>query len=123
MSSTASINTDSLEKALVVTSIDREIFIDLEPGVRIRFRRSEAPPPVSYAITLEVLEGDEWTTVRLWDNADDFDEHHEHAYTPADGKQPPTILDLESSNDAMAAAIRKAKDEAEEIVRRWRESS
>ena len=65
---------------------DREVFIDLEPGTRIRFRRSEAPPPVSYAITLEILEDSEWTTVRLWDNADDVDEHHEHAYTRRRGQ-------------------------------------
>jgi hypothetical protein len=101
---------------------EREIFIDLEPGLRIRYRRSEAPPPVSYAITLELLEDDEWTTVRLWDNADDVAEHHEHGYTRKDGKQAPTILEFESSNDAMAAAIRKAKDEAEEAVREWRAS-
>lgn len=105
-----------------MASREREVFIDLEPGTRIRFRRSEAPPPVSYAITLEILEDAEWTTVRLWDNADDIDEYHEHAYTREEGKQPPAILDFKSANDAMAAAIRKAKDEAEEIVRKWRES-
>lgn len=102
---------------------EREVFIDLEPGTRIRFRRSEAPPPVSYAITLEALEEDgEWSTVRLWDNADDVDEHHEHAHTREGGKQPATILGFKSSNDAMAAAIRKAKDGAAEIVRKWRAS-
>jgi hypothetical protein len=100
---------------------EREVFIDLEPGRRIRFRRSEQPPPVSYAITLEILEGAEWTTVRLWDNADEVDEHHEHTYKREGGKQPPAILEFKSSNDAMAAAIRKAKTEAAEIVRRWRE--
>lgn len=100
---------------------EREVFIDLEPDTRVRFRRSESPPPISYAITLEILEGSEWTTVRLWDNADDLDEHHEHAYKPESGKQPPTISEFKSSNDAMAAAIRKAKAEAPEIVRRWRE--
>ncbi len=100
---------------------EREVFIDLELGLRIRFRRSEAPPPVSYAITLE-LRDDEWTTVRLWDNADDVDEHHEHVHTRKGGKQLPRILDFESTNDAMAVAIRKAKDEAEEIVRKWRGS-
>jgi hypothetical protein len=101
---------------------EREVFIDLEPGRRIRFRRSEPPPPVSYAITLETLEDAEWTTVCLWDNADDVDDHHEHAYTREGGKQPPTILDFKSSNDAMALAIRRAKAEAPEIVRRWMES-
>ena len=101
---------------------EREVFIDLEPGTRIRFRRSEAPPPVSYAITLEALEDDDWATVRLWDNADNVDEHHEHAHTREGGKQPATILEFKSSNDAMAAAIRKAKAEAAEIVRKWRAS-
>jgi hypothetical protein len=105
----------------VVTANDREVFIDLQPGIRIRFRRSEPPPPISYAITLEVLEGDEWATARLWDNADDVDEHHEHTYTKSEGKQPPEILAAESTNAAMAAAIRKAKEGASEIVRRWGE--
>jgi hypothetical protein len=44
---------------------EREIFIDVELGIRIRYRRSEPPPPVSYAIVLESLEDGEWTTVRL----------------------------------------------------------
>ncbi len=70
---------------------------------------------------LEVLEDAEWTTVRLWENAHDIDQYHEHAYTSSNGKQPPTVLEFKSSNDAMAAAIRKAKAEAAEIVRRWRE--
>lgn len=98
----------------------REVFIDLEPGTRIRYRRSEPPPPVSYAITLEIDEEGQWTTVRLWDNADDIDEHHEHEYTKDAGKQSPTLLEVDSVNDAMAAAIQKAKNEAAEIVRKWR---
>lgn len=111
----------SVCKAQRVAS-EREVFIDLEPGLRIRFVRSEAPPPVSYAITLELLEDEDWSTVRLWDNADDVAEHHEHGYTKEEGKQAPTILGFESGNDAMAAAIRKAKDEADEIVRKWKAS-
>jgi hypothetical protein len=94
----------------------------VEPGIRIRFRRSEPPPPVSYAITLESLENGEWTTVRLWDNADAVDEHHEHEHTRTGGKQAAAILDFDSPNVAMAAAIRKAKGEVPEIVRQWRES-
>jgi hypothetical protein len=35
-------------------------------------------PPTSYAITLELLDDGQWTTVPLWDNADDVDEPHEH---------------------------------------------
>lgn len=100
----------------------REVFIDVEPDVRIRFRRSEAPPPVSYAITLECLVEGRWTTVRLWDNADDVDEHHEHEYTRTGGKQPPKMHQFASANDAMATAIRKAKSEAHEIVRQWQRS-
>lgn len=98
------------------------MFIDLRPDLRIRFRRSQAPPPVSYAITLEHLHEGAWVTVRLWDNADAADEHHEHVHTRTGGKQPPTILPFDSANAAMAAAIRKAKADAEEIVGQWRRS-
>ncbi len=101
---------------------EREIFIDVEPDIRIRYRRSEAPPPVSYAIVLESLEGGEWTTVRLWDNADAVDEHHEHEHTRSGGKQTPAVLDFSSPNEAMAAAIKRAKADAPGIVRQWRES-
>jgi len=100
----------------------REFFIDLEPDLRIRFRRSEPPPPLSYAITLELLQGGEWSTVRLWDNADGIDLHHEHAYTRGAGKLPPSVHDFRTPNDAMAAAITKAKLSATEIVRQWRTS-
>jgi hypothetical protein len=100
--------------------MEREIFIDLEPDVRIRYRRSEPPPPVRYAIMLEVLGKGGWTVVRLWDNADAIDEHHEHDYTRAEGKHPPTVLPFGSANEAMAAAIRKAGTEWPAIVRRWR---
>lgn len=102
--------------------MEREIFIDVEPNVRIRYLRSEPPPPASYAITLESFEDGEWTTVRLWDNADAIDEHHEHEHRRSRGKQPPALLDFDSVNEAMAAAIRKAKAEASEIVRQWKES-
>ncbi len=71
---------------------------------------------------LESFEDGAWTTVRLWDNADVADEHHEHKHTRTDGKHAATVLDFNSPNEAMAAAIRKAKGEAPEIVRQWRES-
>ncbi len=72
-----------------------------------------------YAITLETFEAGDWTTVRLWDNADAVDEHHEHEYTRAGGKQAPAVLDFSSSNEAMAAAIKKTKADAPEIMRQW----
>lgn len=98
----------------------REVFIDLEHDVRIRYRRSEPPPPLRYAITLELLADGQWTTVRLWDNADGVDEHHEHEYARSQGKQPPAILPFASVNAAMAAAIEKAGSQWPAIVRRWR---
>jgi hypothetical protein len=60
--------------------------------------------------------------VRLWDNADAVDEHHEHDYTRTGGKQAPVVLGFGSANEAMAAAIKKAKADAPEIVRQWRTS-
>ena len=89
-------------------------------GARIRCRHSAPPPPYWYAITLELFDGGEWHTIRLWDNADELDEHHEHAYTRSGGKQGPRILGFASANRAMASAIAEAKERTEEIVRQWR---
>jgi hypothetical protein len=106
-----------------MAAAEREIFIDLSVGLRIRYRRSQPPPPITYAITLELSEDGDWTTIRLWDNADDPDEHHEHVYRRASGKQPPTVLRHGSANEAMAAAIREAKLKATDIVQRWEKES
>jgi hypothetical protein len=99
--------------------LSREAFIDVEPRVRVRFLRSEPPPPFNYAITLEVLAAGRWGTIRLWDNAHALDEHHEHEYTRGEGKQPPMKLEFSSTNEAMAAAIRKATTEWQTILSRW----
>lgn len=94
----------------------------LEPGVRVRYRRSEPPPPYTYAITVEAEERGIWQTVRLWDNADDVNEHHVHQYSRSGGKESPMILEFNTINEAMAAAKEEARMRAAEIVRQWRES-
>ncbi len=60
--------------------------------------------------------------MRLWDNAHDCDEHHEHEYTRRGGKGEPRILRRATVNEAMATAIVEAKLRAEEVVRQWRMS-
>jgi hypothetical protein len=105
-----------------VVATEREVvFRTDEAGTRVRWRRSEAPPPYTYAITVEVEEGDDvWTTVRLWDNADDVHEHHVHEYTRREGKQRPMIRTFDSVNEAMAVANAEARGNIAEIVRKWR---
>jgi len=105
-----------------VGATDREIVIKNEPGARVRYRRSEPPPPYTYAITVEVEEDGSWQTARLWDNADDVNEHHMHEYTRKEGKQKPVILSFESVNEAMATAFAEAREKTAEIVRQWRDS-
>jgi len=102
----------------------RETFHEVKALRRahIRYRRSAPPPPFSYAVTLEVVEEGKLHTVRLWDNADSVHEHHEHIYTRGGGKQDPLIMEFASPNEAMAAAIAKAKREAGEMVRQWQAS-
>jgi hypothetical protein len=100
----------------------REVLDELEPGVRVRYLRSEPPPPYTYAITVEVEEKRAWQTVRLWDNTDDVNEHHVHRYTQQEGKQKPMILPFESINEAMAAAKKEAREGWEVIVRQWLQS-
>lgn len=102
-----------------MTDRGRETFMPLDDGARIRYRRSEAPPPYRYAITLEVQAEGGWAEIALWDNAHDIDEHHKHEYTQAEGKLPPTVLEYESTNEAMAAAIGKATSEWRTILSRW----
>lgn len=101
----------------------REVVDEVAPGIRVRYRRSEPPRPYTYAITVEVGVGEDiWTTVRLWDNADDVDEHHVHRYTRQEGKQSPEILEFESINEAMATAKKEAQEGWAEIVRQWLQS-
>ena len=63
-----------------------------------------------------------WTAVRLWDNADDVNEHHLHRYTQQEGKQSPEILEFKSINEAMAVANDEAREKGKEIVEQWRQS-
>ena len=101
---------------------EREIVFKEAPSIRVRYRRSEPPPPYTYAITVEVKEDGAWQTVRLWDNADDAHEHHVHEYTRQEGKQKPMIRSFNSINEAMATANAEARENAIAIVRKWRKS-
>lgn len=107
-----------------MVATQREVVYEVDaPKARGRYRRSEPPPPYTYAVTLEVEEEEGvWTTVRLWDNADDVNEHHVHEYTRRDGKQTPLIRHFESINEAMAVANAECGEKAAEIVRQWWES-
>jgi hypothetical protein len=100
----------------------REIFIDLDVAARIRYCRSEHPPPIEYAVILEVLVDGRWSTIAVWDNAEAFDEHHEHRYTRSEGKQVPTKLVFSSTNEAMATAVGKAVSDWQAILSDWNES-
>jgi hypothetical protein len=106
-----------------VVATEREALFEVTADFRVRYRRSEPPPPYTYAVTVEVEEGaGRWMTVRLWDNADDVYEHHVHQYTRQGEKQKPTVRDFDSVNEAMAVANAEARGKAEEIVRQWRRS-
>lgn len=107
-----------------MVATEREVLTKIDAGVRVRYRRSEPPPPYTYAITLEVYEESAWKTVRLWDNADDVHEHHVHEYTRQEGKQSPVIRQFDSVNEAMATANEEARnrDRARGLVREWRQS-
>jgi hypothetical protein len=106
-----------------VVATPREVIDEVAPGIRVRYRRSEPPRPYTYAVTVEVEVGeDSWTTVRLWDNADDVNEHHVHRYRQQEGKQNPEILQFKSINEAMATAKKEARERWAEIVRQWLQS-
>lgn len=101
-----------------MTDWPREVFVDLSTGVRIRYCRSEQPP-VQYAISLETHVDGQWTTIRLWDNAHDVNEHHEHEYTRRQGKRDPTLHPFRSINEAMAAAMTRAAQDWQAFLNNW----
>jgi len=72
-----------------VAATEREVIYETdEPSIRVRWRRSQAPPPYTYAVTVETEESHAvWKTARLWDNADDVHEHHMHEYTREEGSK------------------------------------
>lgn len=76
--------------------------------------------PVEYAITLIVQRDGVWHTVRVFDNAHDPDEHHEHAYIGAE-KQPPVVT-VGPVNEAMHAAEAKLLRDFFVIVSTWEAS-
>jgi hypothetical protein len=86
------------------------------PDVRIRISRSSAHP-VEYAVVLLVRRNGRWHTVRVFDNAHDPEEHHDHRYIGPE-KQPPTVT-RGPVNEAMHAAIVTLRRSWADIVRGW----
>ncbi len=97
----------------------REVFIDINPVVRIRYGRSELIP-IRYAIVLETHVDGAWTAIRLWDNAHYAEEHHEHEYTRGSGKHDPVVRRFMSINEAMADAMKRAAQDWPAILESWR---
>jgi hypothetical protein len=80
----------------------------LAPDVLVVIQRSSAHP-VEYAIMLLAERDGQWHTVRVFDNAHDPSEHHEHRFVGSEKQEP--IVTHGSVNDAMHAAevkIRRA---------------
>jgi hypothetical protein len=102
-----------------MTEWPREVFIDINPDVRIRYRRSEQIP-IRYAIVLEARVDGDWTALRLWDNAHYPEEHHEHEYTRSGGKCHPVVRRFMSINEAMADAMKRAGQDWPAILETWR---
>jgi hypothetical protein len=88
----------------------------LAPDVLVVIERSSAHP-VEYAIMLLVEREGAWHTIRLFDNAHDPAEHHEHRYVGSEKQAP--IVTRGSVNDAMHAAEVKLRGDWFDIVRSW----
>jgi hypothetical protein len=97
---------------------EREIVKPLVEGVRLRFRYERGPEP-AYSVTLEILQGQEWSTVRSWDNAHDRHEHHLHRYTKTLGREDPELLAHPSIQAAMAHALAAGAKSWEAILQSW----
>lgn len=88
----------------------------LDHDVRIRITRSSTHP-VEYAVVLMARREGRWHTVRVFDNAHEPEEHHEHRYV-GEEKQAPTVT-RGPVNEAMHAAILACRESWADIVREW----
>jgi hypothetical protein len=88
----------------------------LAPDALVEIQRSSTHP-VEYAIMLLVERDGEWHTVRLFDNAHDSNDHHEHRYVGSEKQEP--VVTRGSVNDAMHAAEVKLRGGWFDIVRCW----
>jgi hypothetical protein len=95
---------------------DRTRRYRLAPDVLVVIQRSSAHP-VEYAIVLLVERDGAWHTVRIFDNAHDPTEHHEHRFIGSEKQEP--IVTRGSVNDAMHAAEVKLRGGWFDIVRSW----
>jgi hypothetical protein len=97
---------------------EREVVKPVAEGVRVRFRYERGPEPL-YSVTLEIRQGQEWSTVRSWDNSHERNEHHLHRYTKTGGRKDPELLVHPSIRIAMARAIADAAQSWEAILQSW----
>jgi hypothetical protein len=97
---------------------EREIVKPIAEGVRLRFRYERGLEPF-YSVTLEVLQGEEWSTIRSWDNSHERHQHHLHRYSKAGGRADPELLVHPSIQAAMAHAIADAAGGWEAILQSW----
>jgi hypothetical protein len=88
----------------------------LAKDVRMLIERSSSHP-VEYAITLIARREGVWHSVRVFDNAHQPEEHHEHIYIGGE-KQPP-IVTHGPVNEAMRAAEIKLVRGFSDIVDAW----
>jgi hypothetical protein len=84
--------------------------------VEIVTERSSAYP-VEYAIMLLTLRDGTWHTVRVFDNAHDPEEHHEHTYVGSEKQEP--IITRGPVNEAMRTAEVKLLERWPDILSEW----
>lgn len=70
-------------------------------------------------MTLEVVQGQEWSTVRSWDNSHDRHEHHLHRYTKTGGRGDPELLAHAFIQVAMSQALADGAQSWEAILQSW----
>ncbi len=93
----------------------RDQLLDDETWIAIA--RSSAHP-VAYAITLVAWHAGRAWSVRTYDNAHAFDEHHVHSYI-RDQKQPPSVM-IASVNEGMARAMSELLTHWRSYVEEWK---
>jgi hypothetical protein len=88
---------------------DAEIVVEL---------RTESGKTARYSVVLLARDGDEWRTVRVYDN--DLDVPHMHRYSRAGEKCPAEKIVEPTASDGYNMALQRVKDGYRGMIDGWR---
>jgi hypothetical protein len=91
--------------------------LDAAAAIDVRFTTAREAV-IEYSVVLLALDGAQWRTVRLYDNA--HGAHDMHRYTRSGDKQPAQAFHQGTAAEAMRDAVAAIRAGHQEMIEAWR---